>query len=365
MDITGPGTVKPLYPSIQDVVDFFGGSLCAPVTVDWEITMRCNLRCIHCCFTAGAPRNNELTEDEAKRVIDEMAHIGVFRVGFTGGEPLTRPDFLSIAAYARESGLELALNTNGTLINKEKARKIANLFIEAQVSLDGARPETHDLIRAQCGTFEAAIRGIRELKEAGATVVINTTLMEQNRLEVMDILSLALELEVDGYRVIPVRELGRAIENKLGLSIADLVEIYKSLDAIRPTLNGKINLQLSTVPTLLGRFLEEGYSCPAAIAKCCIDPEGNVKPCDAFDFFYGGNIRERSLEDIWLNSPEFQSFRRSIVEIAPPECRVCAFGRRCRGGCKGLAFLHYGVLNRADPQCVAIKRQRRKALGIS
>jgi len=359
MENSKPRVVEPLYPGIQEVVKFFDSHLSAPVTVDWEITMLCNLKCIHCCFAAGASRANELTEEEAKRAIDEMADIGVFRIGFTGGEPLTRPDFLNIAAYAQDRGLELALNTNGILIDKEKAREIADLFIEVQVSLDGARATTHDFIRAQHGTFERAIQGIRELKNAGATVAINTTIMKPNQREVLDVLFLAVELKVDTYRVIPVRRLGRAAENELELSIADLVETYKSLDTMRPVLNDKINIQLSTVPTLFGRFLEKGYSCPAAITKCCIDPEGNVKPCDAFDLFYGGNIREQSLKDIWLESPEFQAFRQSIVNITPPTCRVCAFGSRCRGGCKGLAFLHYGALNRPDPQCIEVKLRRR------
>ena len=363
MDVTASCVVTPPYSSLKDLVNFFDGTLSAPIAVEWEITMRCNLRCIHCCFAAGTPRSNELTQEESKRVIAEMAQLGVFSIGFTGGEPLTRSDFLDIAAFARDKGLKLALNTNGTLIGKKNARRITSLFSEIQVSLDGAKPETHDFIRAQRGAFERAVRGIRELKEAGANVVINTTLMKPNQQEVTDILALAVELKVDTYRAIPVRQLGRATENSLELSVNEFAEIYATLDRLRLRFKDKIYMQLSAVPSLLDRFLEDGFSCPAAIIKCCIGPDGSVKPCDAFDIFYGGNIREQSLKDIWLHSPAFQSFRQSILEIVSPECRLCAFGYRCRGGCKGLAFLYYGTLNRPDPLCAEIKMQQQEAVG--
>jgi radical SAM protein with 4Fe4S-binding SPASM domain len=346
--------MRPLFGGTEGLKNYIG-VLSGPVAIDWEITLGCNLRCIHCCFAAGIPRSDELTTEEAKGLIDELSKEGVFRISFTGGEPLIRKDFLEIAEYACDTGIELALNTNATLIDKKKAKKISKLFFEVQISLDGATATTHDYIRG-VGVFEKTLRGIKELRDAGETIItINTTVMKPNLREIVDILYLAIQLGVDVYRVIPVRALGRAVSNHLGLNIQELIQVYETLAKIKEDVKDKVEIQLPSVPQLLPECAESGFSCVATITKCAITPEGFVKPCDAFDIFIGGNVRRQTLREIWLESIQFKVFRQSLYEISPLECKRCPFSKQCRGGCKGLAFMTYGTLDMPDPLCIAIQ----------
>jgi len=92
--------------------------------VSWNITRKCNLRCVHCYIDAGEAEANELTTKEALDVVDQMAEVGVPLILFTGGEPLVRRDFFEIAQYARDRGIKLVLSTNGTLITPEVAKRL-------------------------------------------------------------------------------------------------------------------------------------------------------------------------------------------------------------------------------------------------
>jgi radical SAM protein with 4Fe4S-binding SPASM domain len=346
--------IGPLFSGTEEIKNLFG-TLSAPITIDWEITMSCNLSCIHCCFNAGKALQRELNTSEIKSVISEISDLGVFRISFTGGEPLMRSDFLEIAEYAYYLGLGLALNTNGTLIDKKVAKKLSKIFFEVQVSLDGSEPEINDYIRGKKGAYKKALKGIINLKEAGSHVVINTTAMKPNINNIFKILDLAIKLGVDCYRIIPVRTLGRASKD-LELNIKEMINIWRSLAEIKQEVKEKIKIELTTVPTILTECVEEGiFACPAAITKCAISPQGFVKPCDAFDIFVGGNIRDQTLQKIWLESEPFKMFRNSIYNINPNECRKCIYARSCRGGCKGLAYTVYKTLDVPDPLCTQAK----------
>src|SRR5215207_10916555 len=126
-----------------------------PIVV-WNLTRTCNLKCVH-CYTASESKKypGEVTTEQAKATLDDLANFKVPAVLFSGGEPLVRPDLFELAAYARSLGLHVVLSTNGTLITKEVAQKLKDLeFAYVGISLDSAIPKIHDEFRGMEGAFE-------------------------------------------------------------------------------------------------------------------------------------------------------------------------------------------------------------------
>ena len=145
--------------------------------VFWNMTRKCNLSCSHCYIDAGPDAadtspQGELSHEEAKAFIADLATIKIPLLMFTGGEPLVRPDFWELAEFAKAFGLTTAMSTNGTLITPKIAEKIKDSGIEyVGVSLDGATRETHDAIRNKTGCFDASVRALKYCRMPGSRPV--------------------------------------------------------------------------------------------------------------------------------------------------------------------------------------------------
>ncbi|MFQ6099090.1 MAG: radical SAM protein, partial [Armatimonadota bacterium] len=151
-----------------------------PVTV-WNCTRTCNLRCIHCyADSENRPYQGELTTDEGKALIRDLADFGVPALLFSGGEPLMRKDVFELASYARQLGVRPTLSTNGTLITPEVARRIKDAgFTYVGISLDGIG-EVNDHFRGKVGAFEKAVEGFRNCRAVGQRVGLRLTLTHHN-----------------------------------------------------------------------------------------------------------------------------------------------------------------------------------------
>jgi AdoMet-dependent heme synthase len=156
----------------------------SPRLIFWETTAGCNLRCIHCRRVTVADQltPQDLTTEEAFRMIDEIAAVGKPVFVLSGGEPLFRPDIYEIARYASDAGLPVALATNGTLVDDAVAEQIRDSGVKrVSISFDGSDAATHDAFRGLPGSFEAAIRGFQALRKVGLPVQINTTVANHNK----------------------------------------------------------------------------------------------------------------------------------------------------------------------------------------
>src|SRR3954452_4484149 len=133
-----------------------------PIVV-WNITRTCNLKCVHCYTDSEAKKYpDELSTDQCKTVLNDLAEFKVPAVLFSGGEPLVRRDLFELAAHARSLGLHVVLSTNGTLIDRKIAQQFKDLkFAYIGISLDSAIPAVHDEFRGQRGAFERAMAGFR------------------------------------------------------------------------------------------------------------------------------------------------------------------------------------------------------------
>jgi len=172
----------------------------APFLIVWDVTYACNLKCKHCYANAGKKLEDELTTEEAKKVIDILDKASVPVISFSGGEPLVRPDFFELTRYAADKGIYVAVATNGTLITKEKAKEMRKAGIQfTQISLDGANAETHDTFRGIDGVFEKTIKGIKNAVDEGFFVNVATTATKNNYQEIPNIIDLCEEMKVTWF----------------------------------------------------------------------------------------------------------------------------------------------------------------------
>ncbi|MCW4048114.1 MAG: radical SAM protein [Candidatus Bathyarchaeota archaeon] len=328
----------------------------------WNITNKCNLTCSHCYINASpdAERPNELSTDECKAFIDDVGKVGVPLLLFTGGEPLVRPDFWELAAYAKGKGLRTVISTNGTLITEEVAQRLKDTGIQyVGVSLDGFDPKTHDHIRGQSGAFQRAIEGLKNCVEIGLKSGIRVTAHKSNYKEVPDIIDMAIELGVPRFCLYWLVPSGRGIEGYLENQLTE-AQVKETLDVLYYKAN-EVDpdvIEILTVDApqdgvyLLNRMKEEnhpeyenaykllemtGDSCSAGDRVANVDPVGNVYPCQFSQQpdYCVGNIRETLFSEMW-NDPsnevlnKFRAKKNNLKGI----CGVCPNKELCGGGCR-------------------------------
>jgi mycofactocin biosynthetic radical S-adenosylmethionine protein MftC len=319
----------------------------APVNVTWEVTLKCNLACVHCLSDAREASKDELTTDECMRLIDHLAAIKVFQVNIGGGEPFMREDFFDLLSHAHEKGVVTCVSTNGTLMDRQLAYKLSKLsMFFLQVSLDGATPEVNDPIRGR-GTYQRAIRGMEALVDAGVAFSVNMVLTRQNypQLETMRALagSYGATLRVSRFRPSGRGKLSR---QWLGPDKDQLEAFAQWLERHDQVRTGDSFFCLTSE----NRRRKGLDMCGAAKMTCCVSPEGNVYPC-AFlqeEPFLAGNVRELTLAEMWKHARPFHRLRNLDVE----SCTRCSRFESCRGGCPAVAFHTYQDIAMPDPECL-------------
>jgi mycofactocin biosynthetic radical S-adenosylmethionine protein MftC len=322
--------------------------LSAPVNLTWEITHKCNLSCIHCLSDSRKEYPGELSLEECKGIVDQLAALKVFEINFGGGEPLLKDYFLPLVDYIHTKGIVTCISTNGTLLTREIVDLLAeNSLVHLQVSLDGATPEVNDRIRGK-GTFPRIIKGIELLASRHVSFSINTVVTSLNYLNLTDLQALAGSYGAN-LRVSRFRPSGRARASwdKLKLSAEQLEGLSEWLGDHPGILTGDSFFSISGK----GRRELGLDMCGACKMTCCIDPVGSVYPC-AFmqtEEFCGGNIRKTTFKEIWDSSPVFLRFRK----LEPASCKRCPRFNQCRGGCPAVAYFVKRDLDSADPECLA------------
>ncbi|MBP5314184.1 MAG: radical SAM protein, partial [Eggerthellaceae bacterium] len=222
MPLSHPGSVKPhmathgIRPGAGSAAQeyFEKTGIKAPRIVAWELTRRCNLHCAHC--RAGAENlqyQGELTFEQAKALVDDIASISDPVLILTGGEPLMCEYVWDIIAYAKQKGLHPVMGTNATMIDEDVAKKLADAGIpRISVSLDFPSAQDHDTFRGEKGAFDAAMAGIREARRAGVEVQINSTITKLNANRVQEMHDLAVSLDTQAFHPFLLVPTGRGKE---------------------------------------------------------------------------------------------------------------------------------------------------------
>ena len=348
-----------------------------PKWIAWEITRRCNLKCVHCRSSSGleAKGHPDFTLDEAKRVLDDIASYAKPVVVLSGGEPLLRPDVFEIATYGTSLGLRMCLATNGTLVTQEICGKIKAAGIKmVSLSLDGASAEVHDDFRCQPGAFAGTLNAARLFKENGISFLINSSFTKRNQDEIPKIYQLAKEIGATAWYMFMIVPTGRGEDimdeliapedyEKLLIWHYDMEKGEKDI-LVRPT------CAPNYYRVVLQQAKEQGddyqrrtlqfstggsKGCLAGQLISLIDVDGNVLPCSYFPMA-AGNIREKSFKDIWEKSELFHDLRN--FKAYKGRCGSCEYVNVC-GGCRARAYAVTGDYMAEEPYCTYIPKKMR------
>jgi MoaA/NifB/PqqE/SkfB family radical SAM enzyme len=299
----------------------------------FEVTHRCNLGCEHCYLTEGPvgrprPTRPELSLDEIRLILDQIAEAGTLFLTLSGGEVFLRRDFLSIVAHARSCGLSVTIFTTGTLLTPDAATKLANLHpLSVEMSIYSARPDVHDRITQIPGSHARSLKALHLLKERGVIILIKSPLMSLNSEEFHGIVKLAEELGA-GYGFDPMlvpRRDGDMAPVKLSLDRQQLYQIFAD-----PVLAEQFSQPVKCLP-------HPGEEiCATGRRHCLISPYGDLFPCMVYPV-PAGNLREKSFHEIWTGSPLLQDLRTKTVDDLKD-------GAKAIGGfrCSALALIESG-----------------------
>ncbi|MEW6619377.1 MAG: radical SAM protein [bacterium] len=318
-----------------------------PLTAAIELTCWCNLKCIHCYVVKYSQSpEEELSTEEIKNIIDQLAGEKVFTITFTGGEFFLRKDLFTIISYARENMFDVILYTNGTLIDSEIVRKIKELHVSSvEISLYGATALTHDKITRTNGSFEKTMNAIRLLKDSGIKVILKTIYMKQNFKEYKLIKEMGEKLGIltrpDVY--ITYKNDGDSEPAKYRLNRSELFVFLKNVyEKERGTgiwIEEKACIPREEKESIKERPYRE--FCGTGTIQCAISPIGKVFPCIGMPVEVG-DLRKDTFHNIWWTSEKLFEIRnlRAIDE----ECYNCDIANLC-GKCMGATFLEgYGLL---------------------
>jgi radical SAM protein with 4Fe4S-binding SPASM domain len=275
-----------------------------------ELTYSCNLDCTF-CYNDIDLKGVPMAKEEYFQFFEDLRDMQVLNLGFSGGEPLTHPDFMALGAKARELGFVVRIKSNGHAIRGELARRIKEEIdpFYVEVTLHGAQPETHDRQTRVSGSFDQLIANVQDMKEVGLRVRFNAVLTRWNENEIEDMFDLAdaegVTLMVDP-EVTP-RDNGDKSPLALSASEEGIRELFR-LQAARRRGTGtdeKPEVQRLTDDEMPA---PEGKQCGAGSSGITVDPFGNVYPCVQWRKPLG-NLHDASIKDIWEASKAIQEVR--------------------------------------------------------
>jgi radical SAM protein with 4Fe4S-binding SPASM domain len=315
-----------------------GLGLLKPITfVQWLVTNACNFRCSFCEASAGHASEDELTTDEARIFIDDLAGMGVRCLVLSGGEPLVRPDIIELMRYARARGLEVGLVSNGYRVPElwPELRGIGLDFFFT--SLDGPR-EMHDAIRGT-GAYDRTIEALHLFSEDGVPTRIANTVVRSENLDLLpELRDLVAATAANRWHLTPMARVGRATDDSE--TSLDGAGIRRVIDLVReghPDLTVAFGESCAYLGFLDGGSVGKPFFCGAGLTRCAVMPDGTVLGChQIYDrSFAEGNVRERPFSRIWR-----EEFRRFRTHALPGFCRGCDHIDACQGGCWAESALH-------------------------
>ena len=314
-----------------------------PLSVQLDLTYRCNERCIHCYLDHDD--HGELTTAEIKDLLDQMADAGVFYLTISGGEIMMRRDFFEILEHARARTFCVKLKTNGVLIREKEAERLRELGVESvQISIYSHRPEVHDAVTKMPGSFRQSIRAVRLLRAQGLPVTLANVLMVQNSSDYQSVKALAVELDakfIIDPTITPMMDGDRSILS-LNVDHATLQGVFRD-----GALVGNVE-EFCAPPRSVDEAALDTLPCSAGHTACYVSPYGDVYPCVQFPM-PSGNIRLIKFVDIWRDSPQLKEVR-SITLKDMPSCSQCAHGATCTR-CPGLAYLEGNMRGPSSQDC--------------
>lgn len=326
-----------------------------PVYCVWELTLQCNMHCLHCGSSAGRKREHELSNEEALSVADELIALGCKHVSLIGGEVFFYQGWEKIAKKLTDNGLSVNVITNGYLMEETQIGHIKNADLSnIAISIDGLE-QHHNKIRNNNNSFSRICATIDRLNENHIPIAVNTTLLQENFEDIEGLYKFLSEKGVKIWQLQLANPMGnmkdqneklitsdemlllttfirkKRSENKIKIFTGDNIGYYdKNEDYIRG------------IPGTIGCW----QGCQAGLTGIGIDSIGNVKGCESLydDVFIEGNIRTESLSHIWQKDGNFSYNRNFSPDKLEGKCHGCKMGQLCRAGCRGACYFTKGGL---------------------
>ncbi len=302
-----------------------------PIYSTIEVTWRCNLHCIHCDMDPPRKDEEEISTDEIKDILKQMAKEGSLFLTLTGGEPLLREDLWEILEYAKSLKFIPKIITNGTLITKEYADRIKSLeLLEVDISIYGVTAEVHDAITGVQGSFEKTKEAIELLRKRDVKINLLTVLMRDNYFQYQELREHAEGMDVEhniSPTIFPKRN---GSKEPLELRIND--------KQLKEYVDGRLPDGCSSVKEL-GRPDNTMPHCNFGRLYCAVDAYGRVYPC-IIRTASVGNLRKESLRKIWRESEKLKAIRSITLEDLK-ECKACQYSSICNR-CPALAYAEDG-----------------------
>lgn len=322
--------------------------------VSWNVTNACNMFCDHCYREAGCKAEEELSTEEAKTLLEQIARAGFKIMIFSGGEPLIRPDILELVSYATSLGLRSVFGTNGTLITLEMAQKLKDAGAMGMgISLDSMDKKKHNEFRKFDGAWEGAVQGMRNCRAVGLPFQIHTTVMDWNNHELEAITDFAVAEGAVAHHFFFLVPTGRAKTIEAESLRAEqyeetLTRIMKKQTEVNIELKPTCAPQFMRIAAQMGVKTRFRRGCLAGTAYCIISPRGKVQPC-AYLNMELGDVRETPFDEIWKNNEVLNTLRTLEYKGG---CGECEFKRAC-GGCRArAAYYHEGDYMAEEPWCL-------------
>jgi heme b synthase len=349
-----------------------------PKWIAWEITRRCNLKCVHCRSSSemAIQGHPDFLTEEAYRLIDDISNYAKPVMVLSGGEPLLRKDVFDIARYGTDKGLRMCLATNGTLVDDGICEKIkASGLRIVSMSLDGSTAEVHDNFRNEKGAFNGTINAAKLFKKHGIEFIINSSFTRRNRDEIPKVYRLAKELGVTAWYMFMIVPTGRGEEIMNELisreDYEDILDWHYRMEKDEHDILVRPTCAPHYYRVVLQKSKEEGEKferrtlkfstggakgCLAGQLICLIDVDGNVQPCSYFPKF-AGNVRRQSFREIWEGSELFKDMRD--FKKYKGKCGSCEFVNVC-GGCRARAYSVHGDYLAEEPFCSYMPSKMRR-----
>ncbi len=316
----------------------------------WEITLACCFNCAYCGSRGGKARENELTTAECLDVAHQLARAGCRRVSVIGGEAFMRPDWAQIVEALTSRGVKVCIITNGFKMKPQIISELKRVNTESvAVSLDGVR-EVHDAYR-QRGSYDRATDTLRTLSQAGIPVSVITSLRSDNAPLLPELYRRLKDLPLFAWQIQACSPMGNAGDNRVPVKF-DAQEVISFVKETASTARFAVGIADN-----IGYYTpEEGCvrglpgacfgGCSAGLTTIGIDSVGNVRGCESMydESFIEGNLRSRTLADIWTDPDAFAYNRRFAADMLTGDCRGCPHGDICAGGCRSYNYFTTGRL---------------------
>ncbi|HWU18079.1 MAG TPA: pyrroloquinoline quinone biosynthesis protein PqqE [Devosia sp.] len=335
----------------QSVAQAYG----IPLAVLLELTHRCPLQCGYCSNPVEMERaGNELTTDEWKKVLTELAEIGVLQVHFSGGEPSVRKDLVELVRHANDLGLYTNLITSAVLITRERLTEIADAGLaHIQISFQANDPVLANRIGGFKNGHAKKLEVAQWSRELGLPLTVNAVMHRQNLHQLREMIGLAVALDADRIEVANVQYYGWALKNRAALmpTIEQIDEATSIVEEERARLRGILDIDF-VVPDY---YALRPKKCMGGWGRQFfnITPSGKILPCHAAETIteldFESVRSNHSIAWIWQNSDAFNRYRGT--GWMPEPCQSCAFKEVDYGGCRCQAFALTGSAGNTDPAC--------------